>query len=169
MDGVYKYAPYSETDRSEWWRRCKLDPQANTATNQSECGISIGHRNGQYCNTSSPETAGGPGAGMQLAWGPVRHPRGQEERESSSLLANSLYLSSVSLLESSVRQDHVRPLCFLIERMVSLMIRGRIILQRSTVAHVFKLYRQFWHFQLTVTIDLACMVFQINSSQTFAG
>lgn len=23
----------SETDRSEWWRRCKLDPQANTATN----------------------------------------------------------------------------------------------------------------------------------------
>lgn len=36
---------------------------------------------GMGSNTSSPETAGGPGAGMQLAWGPVRHPRGQEERE----------------------------------------------------------------------------------------
>lgn len=32
-DGVYKYAPYSETDLSDCWRRCKLDPQANTATN----------------------------------------------------------------------------------------------------------------------------------------
>lgn len=58
---------------------------------------------GMGSNTSSPETAGGPGAGMQLAWGPVRHPRGQEERESSSLLANSLYLSSLPPLDSSVR------------------------------------------------------------------
>lgn len=54
-------------------------------------------------SNTSPETAGGPGAGMQLAWGPVRHPRGQEERESSSRMANSLYLSSLPLLNSSVK------------------------------------------------------------------
>lgn len=51
---------------------------------------------GMGSNTSSPETAGGPGAGMQLAWGPVRHPE-DRKRESLPVFRPIHYISLIPI------------------------------------------------------------------------